>query len=52
MLPRPPGLTVVFIIYHHSNAVIKAVVLTAKSLTVFHTVIILRVFSDSKLPSL
>ena len=39
MLPRRPGLTVVFITYHHSNAVIKAVVSTARSLMVFHTVI-------------
>lgn len=48
VLPRRPGLIVVFIIYHHSNAVIKAVVSTARSLTVFHTVTILSVFSKSK----
>ena len=39
MLPKRPGLTVVFITYHHSNAVLKAVVSTAMSLKVFHTVI-------------
>ena len=48
MLPRRPGLTVAFIIYHRSNVVIKAVVLTAMSLMVFRTVTILSVFSKSK----
>jgi len=47
--PRPLELTVVILIYHHSNAVIETVVSTARSLKVFHTVIILSVFSDSEL---
>ena len=47
MLQKRPGLTVVFIIYHHSNAMIKVVVSTAMSLKVFHTVITLAV-SKSK----
>jgi len=45
VFPRALELTVATMVYHNSNALIKAVVSIAMSLEVFHTVIILSAFS-------